>query len=408
MSAKAFDALSKSSDVSSVPQTAQSQVNQDDEDRKKLLAARKNLIRFGSLAVLAFVVWLFATIAWFSMNKSVTAGGGTVALATSDFEIRVSGTNKGVLSYTQSGIGQAATYTSQEIYNMAPTDSYLKGLTEGVNSSDDDYDTNDANSKIKWRLSGTPDEKGLGPDSQGELTFKVVPKRSGELDPTFSLRLEGYVAADQKKNENGSYQVMQNKITPITSSSAAEAQEGVMHLNGHILFFKNRTGEGTSASPYMYSGLLDKDSIELMDIVDPSLLTNGTLNATVDTPIDATIYWIWPNTFGQMVFDSTENSGRNPVGGTSEARTEIQNYILDNPLAVFEESVFGFDDGTTDAAKKTAIRNMLATSSGGTYAFSASTVNSGTNLATLTLGYNSADQKIGTNVNYVLLVLSLK
>lgn len=63
MSAKAFDALSKSSVVSSNPQTAQSQVNQDDEDRKKLLAIRKrNLIRFGSLAVLAFVVWLFATI----------------------------------------------------------------------------------------------------------------------------------------------------------------------------------------------------------------------------------------------------------------------------------------------------------------------------------------------------------
>ena len=46
MSAKAFDALSKSSDVSSVPQTAQSQVNQDDEDRKKLLVKVFCLIHY--------------------------------------------------------------------------------------------------------------------------------------------------------------------------------------------------------------------------------------------------------------------------------------------------------------------------------------------------------------------------
>ena len=63
MSAKAFDALSKSSEVGSVPQTAQSQVQNDNEEKKKyLIAKRKNLIRFGSLAVLAFVVWLFATM----------------------------------------------------------------------------------------------------------------------------------------------------------------------------------------------------------------------------------------------------------------------------------------------------------------------------------------------------------
>ena len=94
MSAKAFDALSKSSDVSSVPQTAQSQVNQNDEDRNKLLAIRKkNLIRFGSLAVLAFVVWLFATIAWFASNKDVTASNMQIKTATMPFDIATRGSH---------------------------------------------------------------------------------------------------------------------------------------------------------------------------------------------------------------------------------------------------------------------------------------------------------------------------
>lgn len=417
MSAKAFDALSKSSDVSSVPQTAQSQVNQDDEDRKKLLAIRKrNLIRFGSLAVLAFVVWLFATISWFSSNKDVGAGGMGVRIGSNDFELRVVGDNVGALSYTQQGYGQQATYTSQEIYGLASNDSYLKGLKYGVVTGTNTYDTNDVNSQIKWRLSenySAAEDKGLGPDSQGKLTFSVVPKRSGELNPSFALKLEGYKADNQKKNEDGSYQVFQNHITPITSSSDASAQKGVAHLNSHILFFKSRTNIGTEQNPvYAYSGLLDKDAIELKDIVAPSLLTGGKLIATENTPIPATIYWIWPNTFGQMVFAGNENSNRTPVGANSTDRAEIQNYILNNLLTVFDESAFNFESGTTDAQKIAAIRDKMTYSSGSgddiTYTFNGDTVNSGSNLSELTLGYNSADQKIGTNVNYVLLVLSLK
>lgn len=393
------------------PNTTAALSEEERRRRRKVL-----LMKLGVMVLFFFIVFAFATAAWFSMNKDVTAGGMGVALTTSDFEIRVSGTNTGALSYTQSGVGQAAQYASEEIYGLSSDGTYLKGLLNGSSVIENTYDTDDSNQIIKWRLSqayDTAEDKGLGPDSQGALTFQVVPKRSGELNPNFSLRLEGYVAADQKKNEDGSYQVIQNKITPITGESDAELQQGVNYLNGHMLFFKNRTNIGTEQNPiYAYSGLLDKDSIELKDIVDPALLTNGMLSVTANSPITATIYWIWPNTFGQMVFAANENGQRTPVGATDAARTEIQNYILANPLDVFEESVFGFAAGTSDAAKEAAIRNMMATSSGTgdeiTYTFSTAAVSTGSNLDTLTLGYNSADQKIGTKVNYVLLALSLK
>lgn len=62
MSAKAFEAVSKSLESEHSPQTAHSQEKSDNENNEKIVVARKNLIRFGSLAVLAFVVWLFVTM----------------------------------------------------------------------------------------------------------------------------------------------------------------------------------------------------------------------------------------------------------------------------------------------------------------------------------------------------------
>ena len=63
VSAKAYEALSKSSEESTAPQTAQSPTPKndcDEKERKKRL--KGSLIKFGSLAVFAFVVWIFATI----------------------------------------------------------------------------------------------------------------------------------------------------------------------------------------------------------------------------------------------------------------------------------------------------------------------------------------------------------
>ena len=94
--------------------------------------------------------------------------------------------------------------------------------------------------------------------------------------------------------------------------------------------------------------MLDKEQISLADIVDPTVLINNRLIATANTPIDAMIYWIWPNTFGQMVFD---RNSQTPVGADNATRTDIQNYILDNVLSVFDESAFEFEEGITESQK---------------------------------------------------------
>ena len=62
VSAKAYEALSKSSEESTAPQTAQSQEQQNDEEKERKRRLRGSLIKFGALAVFAFIVWIFATI----------------------------------------------------------------------------------------------------------------------------------------------------------------------------------------------------------------------------------------------------------------------------------------------------------------------------------------------------------
>ena len=63
VSAKAYEALSKSNELTATNETAQSPKQNNDVDEKERKKRKKAaLIKFGSLAVFAFIVWVFATI----------------------------------------------------------------------------------------------------------------------------------------------------------------------------------------------------------------------------------------------------------------------------------------------------------------------------------------------------------
>jgi hypothetical protein len=62
VSAKAYEALSKSNELTSVNETAQSPEQRNDDEKERKKRKKAALIRFGSLAVFAFIVWVFATI----------------------------------------------------------------------------------------------------------------------------------------------------------------------------------------------------------------------------------------------------------------------------------------------------------------------------------------------------------
>ena len=355
--------------------------------KKKETMRKKQVVKFGSLMVLTVIILIFATIAWFTMNKNVETSGMGVKVAAAPFELAVEGSNVGALSYKQSGTLESPTYTPSEIYSKADNGTTAKELTNG-SLQEGVYYTDDSNPKIKWRLTDDYNDKGLGPNSQGALAFKVIPNSSGSFDVTFSINLEGYTAT-QSKNTNGSYDV--ESISLIDSNSSANEKSAVDYLNGHILFFSGRRNVGTDKSPiYEYTGFLDPSEFTLSEI------KGTTVNATEGTAIPVTIYWVWANTFGQMVFSADDNGGKTPVAFDDATRTVIREYVVGNPTKIF--------DDMTEAN----ILSKLATKTNNEYAFDKDTVEDGTNFADLTLGYNKADQKIGTNVRYMLLVLDAK
>ena len=346
-------------------------------------ALTKLMILF-SLAVLAFAVFIFATIAWFTMNREVGTSGMGVQVAGTPFELAVSGTNVGALSYEQSGTAESPTYTPSEIYGKAGSDTTAKELTDG-SLQNGTYYTDGSNPKIKWRLTDEYNDKGLGPNSQGALTFYVIPKSSGTFDVNFSISLEGYTAT-QSKNRNGSYDV--ESISVIGENGTTDEKAALNYLNGHILFFSGRRNTGTEEKPvYEYTGFLDVNDFSLSEV------NGGAVSATADTPIPVTIYWVWANTFGQMVFSAEDNGNKVPVGYDSGTRANIREFIVDNPTWIF--------DDMTEAS----VLSKLAVRNDDVYTFDETTVGSGTNYADLTLGYNKADQKIGTSIRYMLLIL---
>ena len=396
---------------------------QKEEEEKKdrtalLLQERKKIIYNLVLVVTASFVVLIGilTMAWFSMNKNNTTSGMGTKVGTNDFEIRVSGDNIGAKSYTKSVTGDSVSYSGTDILNFSSIFGKYKNGAEGTS-----YDTDGASPEIKWRMTPEHDtEKGLGPGSQGTLTFSIIPKRTGTLNPEFSLRLDGYIAPNQHRNENGSYQVADTDLEKITSDSDEAQLTGLAYLKGHILFFSHRDGAGTDESPYTYTGLLDENDFSLSDI-------KGTeQSATIGTPIEVTIYWVWPNTFGQMVLSKSENNNKTPIvtdidtensenpenAARIQTKRDVQNYVLDNITAIFDLSKMTFAQGIESEEQKiNAVKLMMATSSGEgeevVYAFNSSRVTLAGNASNFSRGYNNADQSIGTNVNYVLIALEV-
>lgn len=360
MSAKAFEALSKSSDVSSVPQTAQSQVNQDDEDRKKLLAIRKkNLIRFGSLAVLAFVVWLFATIAWFSSNKDVGAGGMGVKVATIPFELSSTGT---------------VTQEYLDLFEFAD-DTYGEGAP--VTDAADTYSTK-GSSKLIWRLdagnNGDSYIDGFRPGASGTLTFKIVPNVDEELyvDCKFSVRT--FAATYDENDEDEIESLDEVNLTTGTDDQKAAFR----YLNSHILFFENRS---VSDNIETYSGFIGSDGLKV------HIPANTPAGQTV------TVYWKWVNTIDQLFLKSTDEYEDFPLfaDDNNDDRNDAIDYINEKYDDIFAEMT----NAASDVFEADGISYSYVTASANASFLSAILDN-----------YNTADQIIGQNVDYFLLEMS--
>ena len=273
-------------------------------DRESALKHRRaSLFKFGSVMILAFIVWVFSSIAWFTMNKQTGTSGMGVKVAGLPFELSVS-----------------APYTSIPDYSEVISTEF--GYSTAV------HETGGSTDAIKWvMVDDTFDpanpNRGLRPGSKGSFTFNIIPKSAGTYTIYFKPMLTGYYA---EFNSGSGTQTIDpesiktdsenNYILQSLSDRAAAKNEEYLSLldEGNtseanvVLKEKN---ECLKAKTFLQGHILifdacDDGNYSTLRPINQSFSKTFTFTQSqVDnhTPVPVTIYWIWPNTFGQFLLD---------------------------------------------------------------------------------------------------------
>ncbi len=343
---------------------AEEQIETIKEQKSK---RKKALIKFGSMAVLAAVVVVFATIAWFSMNRTVETSGMSVTTADIPFEIAAKGS--AVRNDTEFIKADSA-------YGYGNTD-YVSGY----------YATGGSDSQIKIRYTPVANEDTeFGPGSSGTIEFYVIPKQNGDLSVQIDLDVIGYRLL-------GETTTTVKRISELTTANSGLEQSVIdqykfadNYLKGHIMFFEEEgdTAESTrEAWRYYYK----------KPIISKTLNKTFT-NVRKDVPQKVTIHWMWTNTLGQIALKNNDSELRSDypvVQDVEDDGTDISNtdkakviqYLKDNKSTIFENYA-SVTDSEIDNAKDKA------------------------NFKKLSDGYNDADYLIGSSVSYFMIDITVK
>ena len=335
-------------------EVAEKAVAETKKDLDEEMRLRKiKLIKIGSALMFVAIMMIIMTIAWFTNNKENSASGMGVKVKADGFELRVEDGN----------IGYSDLYGHLSLTTN-------NSLTTGINSGD----------TIQWRISGNSDT--IKPGTQGVLEFTIITSGMDASSLHYDLDIQCYTAATSGTGENITVTGL-NEIT--TNTVSQDDKDGANYLKSHLMFFKGRTG--TSEANYQYNGFI-------ANINDFTLTPTATATANEYT---ATIYWIWPNTIGQIMLDSSQTADKSYLGndvvsllnstGETNDRSAITSYLNTNISTIF---------------KGTDSYSSLITS---LYTKRTATTDYHDEYNALSSGYNAADLMIGKNVDYISVLL---
>ncbi|MBQ8967667.1 hypothetical protein [Ruminococcus sp.] len=326
------------------------------ENMERQRMQKAALIKIGAMLVLTTVLFIFSSIAWFTMNKEVSTSNMNVTTSTLPFELKA--TN-----------------------NETDFDHYLE-----AESTHTDVDQTSAEvDTIKWFMNdvtATDENKGLHPGSHGTFTFNLYPKQNENMTIKFSVDVSAYEYVEDNNGERVKDEDNYDTITQISAN-----QPAAKYVSGHILFFE--TYDSTTG---YYSRRIGDYFLYDTSAHSADAQTDG----NGDTYYPITIHWIWANTFGQFVLDTGDTDLRDaalfnstqptytPVGAntTVTPRNEIIQYIKTDDGSYF------FDSLNTNSA---SLETMMSSSA-----------NIKSYIIPLSNGYNNADQVIGENVDLIL------
>ena len=330
----------------------------------------------------AMVAFIAICIAWFVSNNRVNGVLGGISADMRSIELR---------TYGKAGIHddllKKITKSESENFWYKLRDE-VKGFFE---TSSDEY-------AINWLLSDTSNvgnyseetptggweaywanppkgverqDKAIEPGSSGSLTFYVVPKYDGKVELNLNLSLIPY-----KKEED--------QFKEITEKNDKTAKD---FIGGHILFFLKK-GSGQKEIQWIKDGTF-KIEIE---------------NAEKDSEYGYTLYWCWPQSFGEAVLklDDRYLNGRKPLFSEFTNGEAMRNTILqtDDWSMVKKPERYFYSNLTktplySDQKELKEITNMYNLYS---EEFSTEAKNAFVDLSSY---YNQADQYIGSHVDCI-------
>ena len=317
-----------------------------------------------AMALSIVLAVFFATFAWFTMNRDVGTSGMGVKAGYNGFELRVANGNIG--------------YSDLYSFNVIdPSYSANADLTTGPGTGED---------TIRWRIAGSDDK--IKPGTCGKLEFEIIPYSN--LDPStlvYRIDISTFTAETTKVTQNETTYERVDSLSEVTSTSGTAIEKSARNrLLTHLMFFESATldPDDPDADPTGYHGFIS----------DTSNFTLTPTDEDNDGVYNAVIYWIWPNTFGQIALPiANQKTGVNALldtTGETNDRSAITTHMTSTAnVDVFFKGTESY--GTLLSAlytKKTEGQNY------------------DNEYKKLSTGYNSADREIGNNLDFLLLTLT--
>lgn len=354
----------------------------------------KIFFRTGIIVVAAFIVMIVVSIAWFVSNTRVDATGAAIRPADMPFDLAAAGTESSV---------SADRGMYDELLTVSP------GASREIDGKKY-WSTDGSHTSICWAV--TPESNmnntgedgkptGIEPGSYGKMIFYIIPNKDGPLKVTLELVLAGYQIADDKKNAEN---VTKNDLTEVTDPSLQQ------WLEGHILLFA-----GYNEKAGCYKGWISRDAgvwrmslgsgteAAVLEVKSGKLTWNNT-DAQKDTAYPVTIYWIWPERLESYLRKADGYSGKNPLLFPENLSSE------ENALLALPENLFA----TMSKVEKNSSSNRYfrwedsAKFQENVTKDTLSQIREKFNPALYSMVaayYDSADQYLGKNVQYVQLKL---
>ncbi len=360
-----------------------------EELAKEIEKNKRKVARNIVFIMAAIVAFIAICIAWFVSNNRVNGTLGSISADMRSVELR---------TYGKAGIHDDLL----KKITKSESENFWYELRDAVNEF---FETSSDKYAINWLLNDTsnvgnysektPDggwetywenpsegvdrqDKAIEPGSSGSLTFYVVPKYDGKVELNLNLSLIPY------KKEG-------DQFKEITEENDKTSKN---FIDGHILFFLEK---GTDQKEIRWI----KDGTFKIEIE----------NAKKNEEYGYTLYWCWPQSFGEAVLKSDDSylNRRKPLFSEFTNGEEMRKTILqtDDWSMVKKPERYFYSNLTKtplDSNQKELdeITNMYNQSS---EKFSTSAKNAFVDLSSY---YNQADQYIGSHVDCVRVRLTVE